>query len=155
MILRLLLAAALLLAACASSIDSLSPGTPLGTTDRGFMKTTTGLSMTVRGRSFDQVWSAADDAMSRAVTAPAGTLSETLALIDVKKSQGVIRASVQNSLGVTRAYVGIFVSPVTPNAPAYVVTVSQKLKSEAELIQGRDWEVELLRAIQAMVGGAP
>ena len=50
---------------------------------------------------------------------------------------------------------GIFVSPVTPAAPAYVVSVSQKLKSEAEVIEGRDWEAELLRVIQTAVGGTP
>jgi hypothetical protein len=155
-ILRLLFALAVLsLAACATTIDSLTPGTPLGTTERGFMKTTAGLSLTVRGRSYDQVWAAADDAMARAVTAEAGTFSETLALIDDDKARGVIRAAVRNPLGATRAYVGIFVSPVTPNAAAYVVSVSQKLKSEAEVIEGRDWEAELLRAIQAAVGGTP
>jgi hypothetical protein len=155
-ILRLLFALAVLsLAACATTtIDSLTPGTPLGTTERGFMKTTTGLSLTVRGRSYDQVWAAADSAMARAVTAEAGRFSETLALIDDDKARGVIRAAVRNPLGETRAYVGIFVSPVTPTAAAYVVSVSQKLKSEAE-IKGRDWEAELLRAIQTAVGGTP
>jgi len=156
-ILRLLFALAVLsLAACATTtIDSLTPGTPLGTTERGFMKTTTGLSLTVRGRSYDQVWAAADSAMARAVTADAGRFSETLALIDDDKARGVIRAAVRNPLGATRAYVGIFVSPVTPTAAAYVVSVSQKLKSEAEVIEGRDWAAELLRAIQAAVGGTP
>ena len=156
MILRLLFALAVLsLVACATSIDSLTPGTPLGTTERGFMKTTSGLSLTVRGRSYDQVWAAADAAMARAVVAESGKFSETLALIDDDKARGVIRSAVRNPLGATRAYVGIFVSPVTPNAPAYTVSVSQKLKSEAEVIKGRDWEVELLRAIQAAVGGTP
>ena len=156
-ILRLLFALAVLsLAACAtSSIDSLTPGTPLGTTERGFMKTTTGLSLTVRGRSYDQVWAAADSAMAQAVTAEAGRFSETLALIDDDKARGVIRAAVRSPLGSTRAYVGIFVSPVAPAAPAYVVSVSQKLKSEAEVIEGRDWAAELLRAIQTAVGGTP
>ena len=157
MILRLLFALAVLsLAACATTtIDSLTPGTPLGTTERGFMKTTAGLSLTVRGRSYDQVWAAADSAMAQAVTAEAGTFSETLALIDDDKARGVIRAAVRNPLGATRAYVGIFVSPVTPTAAAYVVSVSQKLKSEAEVIEGRDWAAELLRSIQAAVGGTP
>ena len=98
MILRLLFALAVLsLAACATTtIDSLTPGTPLGTTERGFMKTTTGLSLTVRGRSYDQVWAAADSAMARAVTADAGRFSETLALIADDKARGVIRAAVRN-----------------------------------------------------------
>jgi hypothetical protein len=147
--------AALSLAACTTTIDSLTPGTPLGTIERGFMKTTAGLSLTVRDRSYDQVWAAADDAMARAVTAERGTFSETLALIDDDKTRGVIRSAIRSPLGATRAYVGIFVSPVTPNAGAYVVSVSQKLKSEAEVIEGRDWAAELLRAIQAAVGGTP
>ena len=137
-ILRLLFFAltVLSLAACATTtIDSLTPGTPLGTTERGFMKTTTGLSLTVRGRSYDQVWAAADSAMAQAVTAEAGTFSETLALIDDDKARGVIRAAIRNPLGATRAYVAIFVSPVTPTAAAYVVSVSQKLKSEAEVVK--------------------
>jgi hypothetical protein len=154
-ILRLVVAlSALFLAACATAtIDSVTPGTPLGTSERGFMKTTTGLSLTVRDRSYDQVWAAADSAMARAVTAEAGRFSETLALIDYDKARGVMRAAVRNPLGATRGYVGIFVSPVTPTAAAYIVSVSQKLKSEADVIPGRDWEVELLRMIQAAVGG--
>src|SRR4030095_7258304 len=88
-------------------------------------------------------------------TPAACSLSEPRALIDDDKARGVIRAAVRNPLGATRAYVGIFVSPVTPTAAAYVVSVSQKLKSEAEVIKGRDWEAELLRAIQAAVGGTP
>jgi hypothetical protein len=149
-ILRLLFAVAMLaLAACSTTtIDSLTPGTPLGTTERGFMKTTTGLSLTVRGRSYEQVWAAADGAMARAVTAESGQFSEKLALIDYDKARGVIRSAVLNPLGSTEAYVGIFVSPVTPTAAAYVVSVSQKRKDVAG-VMGRDWEAELLRAIQA------
>ena len=134
MILRLLFALAVLsLAACATTtIDSLTPGTPLGTTERGVMKTTTGLSLTVRSRSYDQVWAAADSAMAQAVTAEAGQVQRNAgACIDDDKARGVIRSAVRNPLGATRAYVGIFVSPVTPAAPAYVVSVSQKLESEA------------------------
>ena len=157
MIIRLLFALAVVsLAACATTtIDSLTPGTPLGTTERGFMKTTTGLSLTVHGRSYDQVWAAADSAMARAVTREAGRFSETLALIDYDKARGVIRTAVRNPLGMTRAYVGIFVSPVTPSAPAYVVSVSQEVKSEADVMPGRDWEADLLRMIQDAVGGTP
>ena len=157
LVLRLLLAlAALALAACTTTtIDSLTPGTPLGTVERGFMKTTAGLSLTVRDRSYEQVWAAAEDAMARAVTAEAGTFSETLALIDDDKARGLIRSAIRSPLGATRAYVGIFVSPVTPQAAAYVVSVSQKLKSDAEVIKGRDWEADLLRAVQSAVGGTP
>jgi hypothetical protein len=156
-IFRFVLALALVfLAACATTtIDSLTPGTPVGTTERGFMKTTTGLSLTVRGRSYDQVWAAADSAMARAVTREAGRFSETLALIDDDKARGVIRAAVRNPLGDTRGYVGIFVSPVTPSAAAYVVSVSQARKSEAEVIPGRDWAADLLEMVQAAVGGTP
>ena len=157
MILRVLVVLlALSLAACATAtIDSVTPGTPLGTIERGFMKTTTGLSLTVRDRSYDQVWAAADSAMAQAVTAEAGRFSETLALIDYDKARGVIRAAVRNPLGATRAYVGIFVTPVTPTAPAYVVSVSEKLKSEADVMPGRDWEADLLRMVQGAVGGTP
>jgi len=142
----------LLLSGC-TSVDSLKPGSPRGTYENGFMKTTEGLSLTVRNRSYEEVWAAADKAMRSGSTAPAGVYSGTLKVVERRKERGTIKAEENNFLGLSRAYVGIFISPATPGADAYVVEVSKILKSRTEVIQGRDWEVDLLRAIRAEVGG--
>ena len=146
------LAVALSLAAC-TTVDSLKPGVPRGTYESGFMKTTEGLSLTVTNRSYDDIWAAADRAMTSGGAVSAGVYSGRLKVVEKHKDRGVIKSEEGNFLGLTRAYVGIFISPAKPGADAYVIEVSKILKSRTEVIQGRDWEVDLLRAIQADVGG--
>ena len=146
------LAVALSLAAC-TTVDSLKPGAPRGTYESGFMKTTEGLSLTITNRSYDDIWAAAERAMTSGGTASAGVYSGRLKVVQKDKDRGVIKSEEVNFLGLTRAYVGIFISPAKPGADAYVIEVSKILKSRTEVIQGRDWEVDLLRAIQADVGG--
>jgi hypothetical protein len=148
----LVLLLALLVTAC-TNVESLKPGVARGTYESGFMKTTEGLSLTVQNRSYDQVWAAAEAAMKTAAAASAGVYSGRLKVVERLKDKGVIKSEEENFHGLTRAYVGVFISPATPRASAYVVEVSKILKSRTEVIQGRDWEVELLRAIQAEVGG--
>jgi len=143
----------LLLGGC-TTIDSLKPGTPRGTIDESdFMQTTAGLSLTVRGHVYDEVWAAAAAAMTRAGMLDAWIYSERLVVFDTDKARGVIRSEAKTRTGATWAYVGVFIRPTTPHAAAYVVEVSKVLKSWAETTEGRDWEAALLRAIQAVVGG--
>ncbi len=142
----------LFVSAC-TTVASLKPGAPRGTYESGFMKTTEGLSLTVRNRSYEEVWAAADRAMTSGGTASAGVYSGRLKVVERHKDRGVIKSEEENFLGLTRAYVGIFISPAKPGADAYVIEVSKILKARTEIIQGRDWEVDLLRAIQADIGG--
>ena len=135
-----------------TTIDSLKPGVVRGTYESGFVKTTEGLALEVRDRSYDDIWAAADVAMTSAGTVSAGVYSGQLKVVERHRDRGVIKSEEENFLGSTRAYVGIFISPAKPGADAYVIEVSKILKSRTEVIQGRDWEVDLLRAIQAHLG---
>lgn len=130
------------LAGCAT-VDSLKPGVPRGTYESGFMKTTEGLALTVRHRSYDEIWAAAEKAMRAQLT-----------VINTDKARGVLRGSDSDVIGFTRSYVGIFVRPVQPTADAYTVEVSKIMRVRTHVaLTGPDFEVELLRAIQADVGG--
>jgi hypothetical protein len=144
----------LIVNAC-TTLDSLKPGAPRGTLESGFMKTTEGLSLTVRDRSYDDVWSAAMAAMEEARKAPRELYTGPLAIVDQDKRRGVIRAEEISHLGIVRGYVGVFISPTTPSAPAYVVEVSKIRRQRTGLVSGTDWEAHLLRAIQSKVGGTP
>jgi hypothetical protein len=145
--LTLLVGVAALVNAC-TTIDSLKPGVTRGTYESGFLKTTEGLALEVRGRSYDDIWAAADTAVTSAGTVSAGVYSGRLRVVESHKDSGVIKSEEENFLGLTRAYVGIFIRPAKHEADAYVIEVSKILKSRTEVIEGRDWEVDLLRAIQ-------
>jgi hypothetical protein len=150
-----LLACSLLWFAACTTVDSLKPGASRGTLESGFMKTTEGLSLTVRDRSYDDVWGAAMAAMMDASRAPREMYTGPLAIVDQDKVRGVIRAEEVSYFGVVRGYVGVFINPTTASAPAYVVEVSKIRRGRTDVIQGTDWEAHLLRAIQARVGGTP
>ena len=69
------------------------------------------------------------------------------------KTKGVIRGAELNFVGAPNAFVGIWITPVTSTASAYTVQTSQILRDEANFDIGPNFEVRLLRAIQADVGG--
>ena len=140
---RLLALVVFLLAVGCTTVNSLKPGVPRGVHESGFMKTTEGLSLKVANRSYDEVWAAADRAIAAHLT-----------VIDRNKERGILRGSDADTLGFIRSYVGIFISPVQSRAEFYTVEVSKIMRGRTHVIfTGPDFEVQLLRAIQAEVGG--
>lgn len=130
------------LAGC-TTVDSLKPGIPRGMYESGFMKTTEGLQRTIRQRSYDEIWAAAEKAMRAQLT-----------VIDTDKARGLLRGSDADAIGFTRSYVGVFIRPAQPGADAYTVEASKIMRLRTHVaLTGPDFEVELLRAIQADVGG--
>jgi hypothetical protein len=140
---RLILALLALLAfvGC-TTVDNLKPGVARGTMESGFMKTTEGLSMAVPNRSYAEVWAAAEKAMRTQLT-----------LVSADPARGVLRGADVNFLGLDKGYVGVFITPTTPAAPSYTVEVSKILKNRTNIDTLQDFEVTILRAIQADVGG--
>ena len=134
--------AALLLAGC-TTVGNLKPGIARGTLESGFMKTTEGLSMAIPNRSYREVWAAAEKAMRAQLT-----------LVSADPARGVLRGADVNFLGLDKGYVGVFITPTTPAAPSYTVEVSKILKNRTSIDVLKDFEVTILRAIQADVGGA-
>jgi hypothetical protein len=144
------LAAALLVVGCTSA-DNLKPGVSRGTMEARFTKTTEGLQLEVRGRSYDQVWDAVERAVAWAGKEPGGLYQGPLKVVDRQKDRGAIRTEEPNSLGLTRAYVGVFVTPPRNGADVYTVEVTKIMKNRTEVVQGRNWEADLLRAIDAVL----
>lgn len=126
-----------------NTVDNLKPGVARGTIESGFMKTTEGLSMTIPGRSYAEVWAAAEKAVR----------GQGLKVLNLDPARGVLRSVNPNMLGLDSSYVGVFITPATPAAPAYTVEVSKILKDRTRPDGGTDFEVTILRAIQADVGG--
>lgn len=134
-LIRLLLP--MLLASCTTA-NSLKPGVPRGTDERGYVKTTEGFAIRITNRPYDEVWSAADK-----------VLTARLRVVDRDKNRGVLRAADEDFVGYTRSYVGVFITPVQPTADSYLVEVSKIMHARWHvLFPGSDWEDELLRAIQ-------
>lgn len=101
----LLAVLALLLAGCTSLAD-LKPGLPRRTMEDGFDKTTEGLSLTVRGRTLEDVWQAALRG------ALAVTRADSHAKIVEQQPPRVIKLEGSNFLGIeTVSYTGIFLIP--------------------------------------------
>jgi hypothetical protein len=97
------------------------------------------------------VWDAVERAVAWASTEPGGAFPPRgpLTVIDRSKERGLIRAEENvGPFNATRAYVGIFVSPPRAGADVYTVEVSKILKARSEVIEGRNWEADLLRAIE-------
>ena len=107
-----------------------------------------------RGRG-SAVWDAVERAVAWAGKEFVGVLppSAPLTVVDRAKDRGIIRTEENaNLFGATRAYVGVFVSPPRPGADVYTVEVSKILRARYEVIEGRNWEADLLRQIQANLG---
>ena len=141
-LLSLTLASAL--TAC-TTVDTLKPGVDRGTREHGFMKTTEGLALAIPNRSYAEVWAAAEKAVRAQLT-----------LVTADPARGILRAADVNFLGLDKCYVGVFITPATPGAPAYTVEVSQILKNRTsiDVLGLMQFETTILRAIQADVGGA-
>lgn len=140
---RLALALTLVVLTACTTVDNLKSGVARGTMESGFMKTTEGLSMTIPNRSYAEVWAAAEKAMR----------AQGLTVVSLDQTSGVLRSANRNVFRLDAAYVGIFITPPTPGAASYTVEVSKILKNRTNIDTGTDFEVTLLRAIQADVGG--
>jgi len=131
--------AALFLIGC-TSLANLKPGTLRGMTEDGFDKTTEGLSLTVRGRTLEEVWGAA----LRGATAITQADSRTK-IVDqqpprVIKLEGATFFRIE-----TASYTGIF---LIPDGEAIQVQVTKIYKSRMVVADYGPSEGDYLRAIQ-------
>jgi len=124
---------------CAGS-GNLKPGTPRGMLEDGFDKTTEGLSMTIRGRSLDEVWQAAVRG------AQAVTRADSRAKIVEQHPPRVIKLTGSNFLGIeTVSYTGIF---LIPDGETIQVQATKIYKARMALTHYGASEGDYLRAIQ-------
>ena len=122
---RLLLALALL-QGCAT-IDSPQPGAG-------------GSTFEIRGKTYDEVWRAANAVASRSLT-----------IVESSKGTGTLRAEKGVGLTTWGEVVGIFIRPSVNGAPVYTVEV-QSLKRSRFQITGQDWTLTVVAGMKAELG---
>ena len=122
---RLFLALALL-QGCAT-IDSPQPGAG-------------GSTFEVRGKTYDEVWRAANAVASRSLT-----------IVESSKGTGTLRAEKGVGLTTWGEVVGIFIRPSANGAPVYTVEV-QSLKRSRFQITGQDWTLTVVAGMKAELG---
>jgi hypothetical protein len=103
----------MLLCACVST-DSLQPNSGKGA------------SFAVTGKSYEQIWRAANVAMST-----------DMSITESHKPSGVIKSRVVK--GTAGKVVGFFITPTDENAPRYTITIVSKKPLQTEFVD-RDWE---------------
>jgi hypothetical protein len=114
---------ALVMTGACATIDSLEPGT--------------GTDLTVKDRSYQEVWNAA------IIAASSG-----LAIVEKDQNKGLIKAEAKVGLTTWGEVVGIFISPQAENSPEYSVEV-QSLKRSKLQITGQDWELTIIERMKA------
>jgi hypothetical protein len=130
---------ALLLASCTSLAD-LKPGVLRGVQEDGFDKTTEGISLTVHGRTVDEVWQAA---MRGAQTVVQSDSSSRI--VDTQPPR-LIKLERKDFLGwFPQSYTGIFLQR---NDEAIVIEVSRINWGRMQVTEFGPSEGDYLRAIQ-------
>ena len=99
-----------------------------------------GASFGVKGKvSYDQVWKAAQSAMSQGMT-----------IIESHKPSGVIKARVGSAP--TGKVVGFFISPTTPHADRYLVDTVSVKPIGLNSTKGKGWDPEVIDNFNAALG---
>ena len=99
-----------------------------------------GRKATITGKSYDQIWDAADK-----------VADEHLQIHEQDKSRGIIVGERPISFGSYGAWVGTYITPPTPGAPAYTVEVVRRKRMTTNVGE-QDWEYKMLRDIYRELG---
>lgn len=94
-----------------------------------------GTKLQVRGKTYDQVWAAAVQ-----------TASRDLDILEQDKQRGIIKADSTITFLTLGELVGIYISPTTPSAPSYTVSVESIRKGVFQTATAQD-------RTQAMISG--
>jgi len=91
----------------------------------------------VRGKSYDDIWRAANRVVSRSLT-----------VVESNKETGTLRAEKGVGLATWGEVVGVFIRPQRNGAPVYTVEV-QSVKRSMIQITGQDWTQTIISGIKA------
>ena len=91
----------------------------------------------VRGKSYDDVWRAANRVLARSLT-----------IIESNKETGTLRAEKGVGLATWGEVVGVFIRPQRNDAPVYTVEV-QSIKRSMIQLTGQDWTQTIISGIKA------
>ena len=142
-------ATALLLAGCAG-VGDLKPGVARRVDKRGFVETTDGYGIAVRGCSDQELWATIlETAKTLEPVAPMPFQENTrfgpLRILDADPRRGVIRAKDPQKWGKPTSYVGIFLHP--PKDDIRLIEVSALWEGRTATANN-PWEGSLLRAFR-------
>src|SRR5882762_1379941 len=99
-----------------------------------------GRKATINGKSYDQIWDAAHK-----------VADEHLQIHEQDKTRGVIVGERPMSFGSYGAWVGTYITPTMPDAPAYTVEIVRRKKMTANVGE-QDWKYKMLRDIYRELG---
>lgn len=109
-----------------NTVDSVQPGK--------------GVSFTVTGRTYDQVWKASVVVFTRQLT-----------IVEDDRERGFIRAEAKAGVMTSGEVVGVFITPAAPGAPSYKVEIVS-LKRDKLQFTGQDWTRTIITGIKAELG---
>jgi hypothetical protein len=92
--------------------------------------------ITVKDKSYDQVWKASVKAMSSQLT-----------IVQKSKENGIIKAEKGVGMATWGEVVGVFISPADKPAEKYTVEVQSYKRSRLQ-ITGQDWTQTIITAIE-------
>ena len=99
-----------------------------------------GSTFEIRGKSYNEVW-----------TAVVRTASRSLTIVESNKEAGVLKAEKAAGMATWGEVVGIFVRPTSKNAAVYTIEV-QSFKRDRFQITGQDWTNTMIAGIKAELG---
>lgn len=115
--------ASILMNGCAT-VDSLQPGASGGT------------KIIVVDKTYDQVWKASVKA-----------ISQQLAIVEISKETGVIKAEKSADVFTWGEVIGVFISPANKPSNKYTVEVQSFKRSKLQ-ITGQDWTKNIITGIE-------
>jgi hypothetical protein len=124
----LLLILAMALSSC-QTMSSLKPGD--------------GRKATIAGKSYDEVWNAAHK-----------VCAEHFDIQKEDKANGIIISERTQSAASYGAWVGVYITPTVPGAPAYTVEVVRRKKMVTNVGE-QDWQYKVLRDMYRELGLPP
>ena len=96
-----------------------------------------GSSFEVRGKSYDEIWKAANRTASRSLT-----------IVESNKAAGSLKAEKAAGLATWGEVVGVFVTPSANGSPSYTIEI-QSVKRATYQMTGQDWTMTLKSGILA------
>lgn len=136
-----------LLNGCAGAAD-IKPGQVRGLERNGYVKTTEGLALAVRGCSDTEVWQGALAAVTT-LRSSSWQTGKQLAILRADQAAGRIEAIDERTIVGTTSYVGVFLHP--PVGDLRLVEVSAFWKNRMAATEN-PWELAVLQSIEARLG---
>lgn len=122
-----------------------------GTEDLGQGKT--GKSVTISGKSYDEIWNASLAAVKSAHGTQSLEIEKTLTVTEENKAQGKIVVGTGMSVWSWGEVIGVWISPAA-DAPTHTLEVESRTKMQTNVFSN-NWEDEIIAATFRNLGMTP